>query len=477
MRLLHTSDWHLGRSLHRADLASAQGAFLDHLVDTVRSERVDAVLVSGDVYDRALPPVEAVDLLNDALYRLREAGARVIVTSGNHDSAKRLGVHDRLVDAAGVHLRTRVAEVATPVVLEDGHGPVAVYAVPYLEPAAVGDDDLPEVAPGTGHSCDEETPSRGHAHVLGRAMTAVRADLARRGGRSVVMAHGWVTGGAACESERDITVGGINAVSGDLFDGVDYVALGHLHSPQVLSDRLRYSGSPLAYSFSEAAHTKGSWLVELGTSGLSRVEFVPAPPTRRMTALSGTLEVLLADPALEPHVEDYVAVTLIDPVRPAAAMDRLRTRFPHVLVLTWAPVGSASDDRAYSERVRGRSDLDVAADFVAHVRGTAAGTDEVDLLEKAFEAVRIADDADPFAKPGTLFEVAAAKRRDGSHGGGGGRSRGWIGDDDNVASRPPSAAAKRRDGSQGGEGGRSRGGIGDDDNVASRPPSAAEGVA
>jgi exonuclease SbcD len=321
------------------------------------------------------------------------------VTSGNHDSAKRLGVHDRLVDAAGVHLRTRVADVATPVVLDDAHGQVAVYAIPYLEPAVVGDDLPPDAA----HSCDDEAPTRGHAHVLGRAMAAVRRDRDARGGRSVAMAHGWVTGGAACESERDITVGGINAVPGALFDGVDYVALGHLHSPQVISDRLRYSGSPLAYSFSEATHRKGSWLVELDAAGLARVEFVAAPSTRRLSTISGTLDVLLADPALEAQVDDYVAVTLIDPVRPPAAMDRMRVRFPHVLTLTWAPVGGISDDRGYAERVRGRSDLDVAADFVAHVRGAAADTDEVALLEQAFEAVRIADDADPFAKPGTLF--------------------------------------------------------------------------
>ncbi|MBA3745103.1 exonuclease SbcCD subunit D [Sporichthya sp.] len=399
MRLLHTSDWHLGRSLHRADLAPAQGAFLDHLVETVRAERIDAVLVAGDVYDRALPPVEAVDLLNDALFRLREAGARVIVTSGNHDSAKRLGVHDRLVDAAGVHLRTRVGDVGTPVLLADRHGPVAVYAVPYLEPAAVGADDLPD----SGHSCDDEAPTRGHAHVLGRAMGAVRADLRARGGRSVAMAHGWVTGGAPCESERDITVGGINAVPGSLFDGVDYVALGHLHGPQTLSDRLRYSGSPLAYSFSEAGHTKGSWLVELDADGLARVEFVPAPSARKLSSIKGTLEVLLADPALEAQTVDYVSATLIDPVRPAAAMDRLRGRFPHVLTLIWEPIGGVSDDRGYAERVRGRSDLDVAADFVAHVRGSAAEPAEAALLEQAFEAVRIAEDADPFAKPGTLF--------------------------------------------------------------------------
>ncbi len=399
MRLLHTSDWHLGRSLHRADLAPAQVAFLDSLVETVRSERIDAVLVAGDVFDRALPPVEAVELLNDALFRLRDAGARVIVTSGNHDSAKRLGVHDRLVDAAGVHLRTRVSEVGTPVLLEDAAGSVAVYPIPYLEPAAVGADDLPDLA----HSCDEEAPTRGHANVLGRAMAAVRADLDARGGRSVVMAHGWVTGGAVCESERDITVGGVGAVSGALFDDVDYVALGHLHGPQTLAPRLRYSGSPLAYSFSEAGHAKGSWLVELGASGLSTVEFVPAPVARKLSTVSGTLDVLLADPALEAQVDDYVAVTLIDPVRPAGAMDRLRARFPHVLTLSWEPVGGISDDRGYTERVRGRSDLEVAADFVAHVRGTAADPAEVQLLARAFESVRIAEDEDPFAAPGTLF--------------------------------------------------------------------------
>ncbi|MDP9436879.1 MAG: exonuclease subunit SbcD, partial [Actinomycetota bacterium] len=136
MRLLHTSDWHLGRSLHRADLRDAQAAFLDGLVETVRTERVDAVLVAGDVYDRAVPSLDAVALYDDALVRLTEAGARVVVTSGNHDSASRLGVGSRLLDVAGVHVRTRPQECAVPVLLSDGHGPVAVYGLPYLEPEA-----------------------------------------------------------------------------------------------------------------------------------------------------------------------------------------------------------------------------------------------------------------------------------------------------------------------------------------------------
>ena len=140
MRMLHTSDWHLGRTLHRADLRQAQTAFLDHLVGTVRSEKIDAVLVSGDVYDRAIPPVDAVALCEDGLFRLRDAGARVIVISGNHDSARRLGFASALVDSAGVYLRTRVGALAQPVLLEDEHGPVAVYGVPFLEPDAVRTD-------------------------------------------------------------------------------------------------------------------------------------------------------------------------------------------------------------------------------------------------------------------------------------------------------------------------------------------------
>src|SRR5580692_8513331 len=134
MRFLHTSDWHLGRSLHRADLREAQERFLGHLVETARTERVNAVLVSGDVYDRAIPALDAVRMCEDALMRLRATGARVILISGNHDSARRLGFSSALIDAAGVHLRTRPEALADPVLLDDDHGQVAFYGIPYLEP-------------------------------------------------------------------------------------------------------------------------------------------------------------------------------------------------------------------------------------------------------------------------------------------------------------------------------------------------------
>ena len=379
MRLLHTSDWHLGRRLHRDDLREAQAAFLAHLVETVRSERVDTVLVSGDVYDRAVPPLDAVALAEEALWQLRDAGARVVLISGNHDSATRLGFSSRLLDSAGVHLRTRVAGCAAPVLLEDEHGPVSVYAVPYLEPATAAPDlgaDLP----------------RTQAAVLGHALQACAADLAERGGRSVALAHAWVAGGDTSESERDIsTVGGVGTVPAALFAPFDYGALGHLHGPQVLGDgSVRYSGSPLAYSFSEARHTKGSWLVELDASGLARVEAVPAPVPRRMSLLRGRLEELLTSREHDALEQDWLSVVLTDPVRPDAAMDRLSARFPHVLVLQHEPEGVERDTRSYGARVAGRSDLEVAAGFVAHVRGTPAEQAEEQLLADALEAGRLA---------------------------------------------------------------------------------------
>lgn len=389
MRLLHTSDWHLGRTLHRADLRDAQAAFLDSLVDVVRENRVDAVLVSGDVYDRAIPPLDAVALLEDALWRLRDAGARVVVISGNHDSAPRLGFGSRLVDGAGVHLRTRPARVAEPVLLEDGHGVVGVYGLPYLEPEAVR-DDLP-----ADPQDPDVVPGRGADGVVRRAVTCARSDAAVRGlTRSVVLAHAWVSGGQSSDSERDICVGGAGQVPVPVFDGFTYTALGHLHGPQVLRDGLRYSGSPLPYSFSEAAHVKGCWLVELGAAGLARVEHVPAPVHRRLAVVRGELAELLTSARLAEHEPDFVSAVLLDVARPEGAFDRLRARFPHLLTLAWEPSGSAPGG-TYRERVHARSELQVATGFVEHVRSTPATAGERSLLARALDAAGMRDAEPP----------------------------------------------------------------------------------
>ncbi|NHC14292.1 exonuclease SbcCD subunit D [Motilibacter deserti] len=380
MRVLHTSDWHLGRSFHREGMLGPQAAFVDFLVDLAGSERVDVVLVAGDVYDRALPSVDAVQLFDEALARLAATGARVLLLSGNHDSASRLGFGSRLLDLAGVHLRTDPGRIDEPVLVEDAHGPVAFYPLPYLEPDAV--------AARLGCA------TRSHASVLGEAMRRVRADLARRGAgtRSVVAAHAFVAGGVPSESERDITVGGVSVVPVETFAGVDYAALGHLHGAQTVSPWARYSGSPLAYSFSEAGHVKSVALVDLGPGGLSGVQLVPCPVPRPLARLRGSLDALLTDPVLARHEQSYLQVTLTDAARPREPMERLRARFPHVLVLGHEPERSVrATVTSYSERVRGLDDLALVGGFVEHVRGAAATADEAALLQRALEAARRAE--------------------------------------------------------------------------------------
>ncbi|MGY1684234.1 exonuclease SbcCD subunit D [Geodermatophilus sp. SYSU D00804] len=375
MRLLHTSDWHIGRSLHGAELLAEQEAVLSGLARVVADEGVDAVVVAGDVYDRAVPSADAQAVLDRVVGRLVGAGATVVLTPGNHDSARRLGTFSSLLTKAGLHVRAETARLDEPVLLADAHGEVAVYGLPYLEPEIARHElGVPD--------------ARSHEGVLRAAMDRVRADLfLRPGTRSVVLAHAFVGGGVASDSERDICVGGVDVVPAPVFDGVDYVALGHLHRPQTLSDRMRYSGSPLGYSFGEAGQDKQVWLVDLDAGGLAGVRSVPLPAPRPLTVLTGTLDDLLADPAHTAAEEAWVSARLTDPVRPADPMRALRTRFGQCVHLEWIGGTAGGDGRSYQERLRGRDDLDVAGEFVAHVRGGVGVTPaERDLLARALGA-------------------------------------------------------------------------------------------
>ncbi|MBY3555107.1 exonuclease SbcCD subunit D [Modestobacter lapidis] len=371
MRLLHTSDWHLGRSLHGTDLLVEQEAVLSGLAEVVAAEGVDAVLVAGDVYDRAVPSADATAVLDRVLTRLRAAGAAVVLTPGNHDSARRLGFASGLLAVSGVHVRAATPLLDEPVLLADEHGDVAVYGLPYLEP------DIARHELGL-------VEGRSHEAVLGAAMDRVRADLfLRPGTRSVVLAHAFVGGGLPSDSERDICVGGVDLVPAAVFDGVDYVALGHLHRPQTLSPRVRYSGSPLAYSFGEAGHHKQAWLVDLDAGGLAEVRAVPLPAPRRLAVLTGELDTLLSDPAHAGMAAHFVSVRLTDPVRPVDPMRKLQARFPHCVHLEWAGSGAVADGRSYAERLAGRTDVQVAGEFVQHVRGREPSEAERELLGRA----------------------------------------------------------------------------------------------
>ena len=391
MRLLHTSDWHLGRSFHGVGMLDAQRAFVDQLVARVRELSVDVVLIAGDVYDRALPGVDVVNLLDDALVRLTGAGAQVVLTSGNHDSAIRLGFASRLLEKGGVHLRTRFQEFDVPVILPLGgartdqqgeDGPVlAIYGIPWLEPRLVAEQ------------LGVDTAS--HFEVTRAATERIRADVAARAEsrtvHSVVLAHTFASGGISSDSERDLSIGGVGAVPLDLFDGFSYTALGHLHGRQSLSTQVRYSGSPLAYSFSEAKHQKGGWLVDVDESGVTAVEEILWDAPRKLAVLRGTLDGLLESPEHAWAEQAYCQVTLTDAQRPAQAMERLRARFPDTLVLGFEPEGApAASGASYSSRLaKAEDDLAVCCGFLEHVRGREPDTAEQAALAEALENVRL----------------------------------------------------------------------------------------
>ena len=377
MRILHTSDWHLGRGLHGVPLLDAQVTALLHLAEVAGQERADLVVVSGDVYDRALPGVEAVAALDEVLDAFLATGAQVLVTSGNHDSAQRLGFGRLRAARAGLHLRTGWEHATEPVLLADRDGPVACFGIGYLEPALC--------APELG-------VARSHEAVLGAVTSRIRA-AAGQYPRVVVAAHAFVAGGLPSDSERDIRVGGVDRASLTPFEGFTYTALGHLHAPQALTGRVRYSGSPLAYSFSEAGQTKGAWLVDVGPPGSPpEARFVPTPVPRPLSVLTGTLDDILTSPAHAGCEEHFCHVVLTDTERPRAPMERLRRRFPHTLLLTFAPEGAPVPQQPAPVVAGGGpapSDEEVCLRFFQEVRGHGASAEERRLIWQALTDTRL----------------------------------------------------------------------------------------
>src|SRR5215471_11043842 len=309
MRLIHTSDWHLGRTLHGESLLEHQEVFLDWLLAQAVDRRAGAVVVAGDIYDRAVPPTDAVRLLDKTLVAFARASIPVVLTSGNHDSAVRLGFASGLSEAAGIHLRTRVEDIARPVVVRDEHGEVGIYGIPYLLPDAV---------------MAELGAERSHASVLGAAAALVREDAAARGlARTVVLAHALVTNAEICESERDIRVGGIGDAPAAVLGGCCYLALGHLHGQQRVSvagsaTTARYSGSPLPFSFSERHHTKSVTLAEIDGAGNVTTQLLPTPVPRPLREVRGRLDDLLdrASGDLADLAGAWLRVVLTDRERP-----------------------------------------------------------------------------------------------------------------------------------------------------------------
>lgn len=407
MRILHTSDWHLGRLFHGASLLDEQAAALARLVELVREHRVQLVLVAGDLYDRSVPPSDAVALFGETLHRLQSAGATVVAISGNHDSSVRVGFAEPLLGQVGVTLRGDLARSGDAVLVpvDDGGLPVRVYPVPFLDPLAVAHLARADAAPldesGSDGSGSDRSGSDGagagrsrftHHDAMAWAMQRVRADLTGAGpARSIVLAHTFLTGGEPSASERELTLGHVEQVGLSVFDGIDYVALGHLHRRQAFhGGRVVYSGTPLRYSFSEQDNRPSVELVELAADGTRRTERIELGVGRGMCTLTGQLDEVLADPQLAAAERSWVRVVLTDRQLPLQAMRRLQSRFPHAVELTHQPDGQLAEPQGAGStaRVRRADPLELSAAFLAEHRGIDLDDDERQLLAESVAAVR-----------------------------------------------------------------------------------------
>ncbi len=380
MRLLHTSDWHLGRSFHGVSLLEEQAAAIERIVSLALEHQVDAVLIAGDLYDRAIPPAEAVALFNDALARLSAGGTAVVAIAGNHDSHVRVSVYDPLLSAFNITVRGDVGRAQEPVLVTPRAGgtPVAIYPLPYLEPAVVG----PALA--------GEPVRLRHEEVTRLAIERIHADRRERPPhRSVLVAHTFVAGGETSESERELTIGNVDRVSVAAFEGFDYVALGHLHASQQLDGpRVAYSGTPLAYSFSEERHVKSVRIVELAADGTPSVEVVPLRVGRRLCTLRGPIDELCGEPRHAAASEARVRAILTDDSLPLQAMARLRARFPHIAELRHEPpdVARAGGAERHRQVRQARSPLQLATAFFTDQHGQPPGEPEAELLRAALAA-------------------------------------------------------------------------------------------
>ena len=320
MKLFHLSDLHIGKRVNEISMIEDQAHILSQIVGMIDMEKPDALLISGDVYDKSVPSAEAVTLFDDFLCRLAERKLPVMIISGNHDSPERLAFGNRLMQGAGIHLSPVYDGKISCVTLADAHGDVHFWLLPFIKPAHV-----------KRYEPDEEIES--YTDAVRTAIGKTNIDWSAR---NVLLTHQFVTGAATCESE-EISVGGSDNVDASVFDGFDYVALGHLHGPQNIGgNRMRYCGTPLKYSFSETGHDKSVTVVSLGAKGDLLLNILPLVPLRDMRRISGTFA-QLTDKAFYSvqQTEDYLHVVLTDEEDVPEAMGRLRVIYPNIMKLSY----------------------------------------------------------------------------------------------------------------------------------------------
>ncbi|MGY8871604.1 MAG: exonuclease SbcCD subunit D [Pseudomonadales bacterium] len=355
MKILHTSDWHIGRQFHNVSLLEDQRHVLNQIVDIADQQQVDVLLIAGDIYDRSVPPSQAVALLDDVLDRVNQLKIPVIMISGNHDGAARLSFASSQLAQTGVHILADLEQISQPVTLQDKHGDVAFFGVPYADPVSV------RHVLGVEASTHDEAM----AHVVASLQSSIPDNT-----RTVLLSHCFIDGGEESESERPLSIGGAERISYKHFASFDYVALGHLHGRQYKgADTIRYSGSILKYSFSEEKQIKSVTLVEMGSQGVDEITQIPLQPIRDMRTITGELSEILVQAKSDPNKDDYLQIRLSDKQAILDVMGKLRDVYPNVLHIERPGLMAANPQQSARRDQLKKGEFSMFSDFFEQVNG------------------------------------------------------------------------------------------------------------
>ncbi|MBE9175559.1 exonuclease SbcCD subunit D [Synechocystis salina LEGE 06155] len=373
MKFLHTSDWHLGRQCHNVSLIDDQKHVLNQVLDYVEREAVDVVIIAGDVYDRAIPPTIAVDLLDETLNKIcLDFKVPVIMIPGNHDSADRLKFGASHFRQAGLHILGELRHITKPITFPNC--PVHFYGVPYTDPERV--------------RATFEVEVKSHDEVYGYLLEQITQKPGFDRQPNVLISHCFLDGCEESDSERPLAIGGAERVNYQPFKVFDYVALGHLHRPQFKGkESIQYCGSLLKYSFSEQHQAKGVTLVEMDGAGLQSVKRLPLTPLRNMRVIEGEFKQILKDGKSDPNADDYVQIRLTDTHALLDPMNYLREVYPNVLELQKIGTLLDANPQLSSINLAKQDEFSLFADFFTQVQGEALTPEQAEALKTAIAAV------------------------------------------------------------------------------------------
>ncbi len=385
MKFLHISDLHIGKRINEFSMIEDQKYILSQILAIAESSGAEGVIIAGDIYDRPSPSAEAVQVFDWFLTGLAERKKMVFVVSGNHDSAERIAFGSQLMSGRGVYVSPVYSGKTEKIVLQDAYGEIFVYLLPFLKPAVMR-HLLEKEEENADAGAGEEVPDSYHKAVK-LAVERMEADA---GARSVLVAHQFVTGAGRCESE-EIAVGGLDNVDAEVFDAFDYVALGHLHSPQsVKRETVRYCGTPLKYSFSEAEQEKSVTVVELKEKGNVKISCIPLVPVRDLRKIRGTyLEVTARSFYQGMNTEDYVQITLTDEEDIPDGLQKLRIIYPNLMRLLYDNKRTRENRKVEAAEETGRkSELELFQEFYELQNNQPMSEEQTVFVKQMIENIR-----------------------------------------------------------------------------------------